>query len=73
MNKKEIISLLTYTKMFIEDDDVVKCMHNIINQMKKDYINQIERWKSLLLISGINSKMMVVNDIDHILKELKNE
>lgn len=44
-----------------------------VNDYNRKLISYMEKWVGLLEIEGSNTKLMVLNDIQYLLKELKNE
>lgn len=70
LDRKIILSLLNYVKIMCDNVSAV-CIKMYILDILKDSINTLERFQSLLKIDGINSKMMVLNDIQSILNDLE--
>lgn len=59
-NKKQL-------KMFKEELDYFETIEKILNRIESN----LNRWYELLKTDGINSKLMVANDIQAVLKELE--
>ena len=61
-----------------EDDEWIKVeiktiVYDLLEEQEKEIKRTLERWLDLLETDGINSKSMVANDIQAILKEIKND
>ena len=62
------IWLETYLKLNIKDKDVITAILKYFDDVIEDFTKYLERFESLLKIDGINSKSMVLNDIQYLLK-----
>ena len=61
-NKKQL-------KMYEEELDYFETIEKILNRIE----SHLKRWYELLKTDGINSKLMVANDIQNILKEIEQD
>lgn len=72
MNKSSI--LLIKNKVILScDDKDAKVINHGIDFIIDDYVRFLKRMDALLQIDGINSKMMVRNDIQEQLKYLEDK
>lgn len=67
------IWLETYLKLKINDEDVINAILKYYDDIIEDFEKTLERFQGLLQIDGINSKSMVLNDIQYFLdKEVRD-
>ena len=80
--KPELIGLLYACAMLLMDEKNTSCNLDIFREQlcsmifdlikaNNKYINLIKRWKELLSKSGINSKSIVINEMEETLKEIE--
>ena len=72
MNKEYIKCAKHYLRLHASNE-VLKTMTEVIDHLVDDYKRTLKRFDALLKIEGINSKMMVRNDIQYALKEIGDE
>ena len=71
MNRTMILSLLNYIRIMCDNESAI-CIKMYVIDILKDVIHTLERFQSLLKIDGINSKTMVLNDIQAILNDIES-
>ena len=68
-NKKIPETIEDAQELTVLEQAIIKESRRVI----KEIPTKLERWLELLRTDGINSKTMVANDIQYILKEIKKE
>ena len=72
MNKRSILLVKSMVVSSCNDEDA-KVINHGIDFIIDDYVRFLKRMDALLQIDGINSKMMVRNDIQEQLKYLEDK
>ena len=72
MNKSSILLIKNKVTLSCNDEDA-EAINKGIDFLVDDYIRFLKRMDALLQIDGINSKMMVRNDIQEQLKYLEDK
>ena len=74
MNHKKYIQYLDNTQ-FEEpySKNLLRAENKELKENNARFLKKCERWLELLKTDGINSKSMVANDIQHLLKEMKQD
>ena len=69
MMKNKYLLLKNYIKLHCNNESYI-FINKYLDELINDFELTLKRFDSLLKIHGINSKMMVINDIQALIKEL---